>query len=91
MPIFISIREAKQGRQAATHKLETYLLLCLVRFIGRRFSSPAAAHDCEPHYINKSIIIWRNKKMYKLGYYNENGEQETLRTAKNKRRGKRKV
>ena len=47
---FIIFREATQERQSALHKIETYLLLCLIRIIGRRSSSPAAAHDCDLYF-----------------------------------------
>ena len=53
----IKKREATQEGQSALHKIETYLLLYLMQIIGRRSSSPAAAHDCDLYF---------SKREYKL-------------------------
>ena len=49
--IFILKQRSNARKTGSNNKPETYLLLQLVRFIGRRMTSPAAAHDCEPHYL----------------------------------------
>ena len=59
--IIIKNQRSNARKTDINNKSETYLLLYLMHFIGRRVSSPAAAHDCDLYFLKKRII--RRKKV----------------------------